>query len=87
MKYRLTLFAKCRLTNILDYINSEFGESIASKLSQKLERDILLLSQNPFLGRKEKLLYFEGSEIISFIEGYYKIQVSQVTSPSFHHFV
>ena len=48
MTYRLTTFAEQQLTKLLDYTLSEYGEKVVNRLSRIIDKDFLLLTQNPY---------------------------------------
>ncbi|MDF9829458.1 type II toxin-antitoxin system RelE/ParE family toxin [Parabacteroides sp. PF5-6] len=73
MTYSLTTFAEQRLTDILDYTFSEYGENAVNKLSRAIDKDILLLTLNPYMGKKEDKRYRTRYEVRSLVELFFKI--------------
>lgn len=73
MIYRLTTFAQQQLTNILDYTFSEYGENAVNKLSRAIDKDLLLLTINPYMGQKEDKRYRARYEVRYLVEQFLKI--------------
>jgi len=73
MIYILTTFAEQRLTNILDYTFMKYGENAVNKLSRAIDKDLLLLTINPYMGQKEDKRYRTRYEVRSLVEQFFKI--------------
>lgn len=48
--------ARQQVEDTLDYCLLQFGKKVAERVANKIDRDILLLSQNPYLGQVEEAL-------------------------------
>jgi plasmid stabilization system protein ParE len=73
MTIKFTNRAKQRLTEILNYSLQEFGATVSLRFAVIIDEDLLLLASNPYIGRKEDILYQSKYTIRSFPEGHYRI--------------
>lgn len=57
-----------QLEETLNYCLKQFGKKVAERVANKIDRDIILLSQNPYIGGVEEVL--QGSSCFrSIVEG------------------
>ncbi|MBP3517252.1 MAG: type II toxin-antitoxin system RelE/ParE family toxin [Parabacteroides sp.] len=57
----------------ITYCQAQFGRTIALRFVNKLEKDILRIKNNPFIGIVEPAFANRAKQYRSLIEGYYKI--------------
>ncbi len=64
--------ALAQLESSLDYCLMQFGDRVAGRVAEKIDKDIMLLSKNPYMGVVEEAL--QGSSCFrSIIEGPFKL--------------
>lgn len=73
MKIVWTERARLELTDLFMYVKDNFGSQTAIKVRNKIRTDILLLKDQPYLGKLEPLLIHRMVSYRFLISGYYKI--------------